>query len=80
MNVDAGARRVGGVNFFDDGGFHERGFAGGGKEFADFGESEIDDFGARFFDEGFRGADDEFDVAADSEAKAPDVSPSLTRP
>jgi hypothetical protein len=38
--------------------------ARGREEFADFGERQVDDFGARFVDQGFRGADDEFDVAA----------------
>ena len=64
MGVDAGARGIGGMKFFDDCGFHEIGFAGGREKFADFGESEVDDFGAGFVDERFRGADDEFDVAA----------------
>jgi hypothetical protein len=35
-----------------------------GKEFADFGEREVDDFGARFVDQRFRRTDDQFDVAA----------------
>ena len=64
VGVDAGARGIGGVEFLDDRGFHEIGSAGGGEEFADFGESEVDDFGAGFVDEGFGGADDELDVAA----------------
>lgn len=63
VGIDAGARRVGGVDFFDYRGFDESRFAGGGEKFTDFGESEVDDFAARFFDEGFRGADDELDVA-----------------
>ena len=53
MGVDAGARGVGGMDFFDYRGFDESRFAGGGKKFANFGESEVDDFAARFFDQGF---------------------------
>ena len=64
VGVDAGTRGVGGVDFLDHRGFHEIGFAGGGEEFADFAEGEVDDFGAGFVDQGFGGADDEFDVAA----------------
>ena len=63
MSVDARTRRVCRVHFLDYGGFHQIGVAGGGEEFADFAQREVDDFGARFVDQGFRGADDEFDVA-----------------
>src|ERR1700733_5097397 len=62
--VDAGAGGIGGVDFFNHGRFHEVGGAGCGKEFANFIQGEVDDFGARFIDEALGGADDEFDVAA----------------
>ena len=65
VSVDAGARGVGGVEFFDDGGFDEIRGARGGEKFADFGEGEVDDLGAGFVDEGFGRTDDEFDVAGD---------------
>ncbi len=64
VGVYAGARRVGGMDFFDYGGFHQIRGAGRGEKLADFLQGEIDDLGAGFFDEGLRGADDEFDVAA----------------
>ncbi len=64
MGVDAGAWRVGGVDFLDYRGFDKSRLAGGGEKFTDFGESEVDDFAARFFDQRFGGTDDEFDVAA----------------
>jgi len=64
VSVDSWARGVGGDDFLDHGGFREIGGAGGGEELADFGEGEVNDFGFRFVDERFRGADDELDVAA----------------
>ena len=68
MGVDAGARRVGGVDFFDDGGFNECGLAGGGEEFTDLGEREVDDLSARFVDERFLGTYHQFDVASGGHA------------
>ena len=63
MAVQSPARKTRG-QFLDNSGFYEVGFAGSGEEFADLAEGEINDFGARFVDKGFRGTDHEFDVAA----------------
>src|ERR1700726_783357 len=63
VGVDSRARRIGGVEFFNDRGFYEIGFARGGEEFTDFTEGEIDDLGAGFVDERLRGAHHELDVA-----------------
>src|SRR5450755_1989345 len=54
MRVDARARGVSSVDFFDDGGFYERGSAGSREEFADLGDSHVDDLGAGFVDERLR--------------------------
>src|ERR1700722_4744745 len=64
VGVDSGTRRVGGVEFFDHGGLYEIGLSGTWKEFANLAKREIDDIGAGFVDQSFRGADDQFDVAS----------------
>jgi hypothetical protein len=51
------------MDFFDYGGLYQFRFAGGGEKFADFLKGEFDNLGTGFVDEGFRGADHEFDVA-----------------
>jgi hypothetical protein len=52
------------VELLDHGGLYEIGCACGREEFSNFAKREIDDVGAGFVDQSFRGADDQFDVAS----------------
>ena len=54
VGVNSRPRRVGRVQFLDDGGFHKIRAAGNGEEFADLLERQFDDFSPGFFDQRFR--------------------------